>query len=347
MKKTAEKKTSNKFLWSILSVVIAAATIWAVISQARAFSLEGFADYFLDASMPWLAAAVLCMVGFIVFEGMAVLTICRAFGYRTVRGRGFVYAASDIYFSAITPSATGGQPACAFFMMRDGIPGSVTTLALILNLTMYTISILCIGLFTLILQPEIFMTFGLLSRVLIVAGFIVQCLLTLLFLMLLFKRDVLRRICLPVLHLLCRIRVLKREGEWRQRFETYMEEYATYAQMIRGHMRPMLKALIFNLLQRVSVIAVSVCVFLASGGERIKAAKIWAVQCCAVIGSNTIPIPGAMGVSDYIMLDGFSKTVQLRNVVNFELLSRSLSFYACVVICGITTLIAHLIQKKR
>ena len=347
MKKSAEKKSSNKFLWSILSVVIAAATIWAVVSQARAFSLEAFADYFLDASVPWLVAAALCMVGFIFFEGMAVLTICRAFGYHTGRRKGFIYAASDIYFSAITPSATGGQPACAFFMMRDGIPGSVTTLALILNLTMYTISILCIGLFTLILQPEIFLTFGLLSRVLIVAGFIVQCLLTLLFLLLLFKRDVLRKICLPVLHLLCKIRILKREGEWRQKLENYLEEYAAYARMVRGHARAMLKALLYNLLQRVSVITVPVCVFLASGGERIKAAKIWAVQCCAVIGSNTIPIPGAMGVSDYIMLDGFSKTVQLRNVVNFELLSRSISFYVCVLVCGIATLIAHLIQRKR
>ena len=347
IKKSENGKSSNKLLWSLVSVLIAVATVWAVISQARAFSFDSFADYFLDASKPWLFAAVLCMLGFIVFEGMAVTTICRAFGYRVGHGHGFIYSASDIYFSAITPSATGGQPVCAFFMIRDGIPGSVTTLVLIINLTMYTVSILCIGLFTLITQPAVFMTFGLLSQILIVVGFIVQGLLTLLFLMLLAKRDLLHKICLRALNFLCKIKLLRHKEAKQQKLETYMEEYAMYSQMLREHKGPMLKALIFNLLQRISVISVPLCVFMASGGAAAKAARIWAIQCCTVIGSNTIPIPGAMGVSDYIMLDGFSKAVQLHNVVNFELLSRSLSFYVCVLLCGITTLIAHLLAGKR
>ena len=350
-KSTASKSSSdqspNKLLWSLVSVFIAAATIWGVISQARAFSLDSFLSYFLDASIPWILAAILCMLGFIVFEGMAIATICRAFGYRTNRRQGFIYSASDIYFSAITPSATGGQPMCAFFMIRDGIPGSVTTLVLIINLTMYTVSILFLGLITLILQPNIFLTFGLLSRILIAIGFLAQGLLTLLFLMLLVKRDLLRRICLRVLRFLCKIKLLRHEDEKRKKLEIYVEEYAMYSRMLREHREPMLKALVFNLLQRVSVISVPLCVFLASGGKIAQAARIWAVQCCTVIGSNTIPIPGAMGVSDYIMLDGFSEIVHLSNVVNFELLSRSLSFYVCVLLCGITTLIAHLRARKR
>ena len=347
MEKNVNQKSSNKILWSVVSILIAVATVWAVISQARAFTFDSFADYFWDASKPWLLAALLCMLGFIIFEGMAVATICRAFGYRTSFRQGFVYSASDIYFSAITPSATGGQPMCALFMMRNGIPGSVTTLALIINLTMYTVSILILGLFTLITQPGIFLNFGVLSRVLIVLGFIAQGLLTLLFLMLLVKRDLLRRICLRMLNFLCKIKILQHKEEKQQKLETYMEEYAMYSRMLREHKGPMLKALIFNLLQRASVIAVPLCVFLASGGESAKAARIWAIQCCTVIGSNTIPIPGAMGVSDYIMLDGFSKNVQLHDVVNFELLSRSMSFYVCVLLCGVTTLIAYLLAKKR
>ena len=347
VKKSSSDKSSNKILWSLVSVLIAVATIWAVISQARAFSFDSFLSYFLDASKPWLLAAFLCMLGFIIFEGMAITTICRAFGYHANHKQGFVYSASDIYFSAITPSATGGQPVSAFFMIRDGISGSVTTLVLLINLTMYTVSILCLGLVTLITHPSVFLNFGLLSRILIIVGFLVQGLLTLLFLMLLVKRDLLRKICLPMLHFLCRIKLLRHEEEKRKKLEIYIEEYAMYSRMLREHKVPMLKALIFNLLQRASVISVPLCVFLASGGEFAKAARVWAIQCCTVIGSNTIPIPGAMGVSDYIMLDGFSKAVQLHNVVNFELLSRSLSFYVCVLLCGITTLIAHLRAGKK
>ena len=61
----------------------------------------------------WLAAAAGCMFLYIFSEAAAVATACRPFGPRIRMGRGLAYAASDIYFSAITPSATGGQPACA------------------------------------------------------------------------------------------------------------------------------------------------------------------------------------------------------------------------------------------
>ena len=126
-----------------------------------------------------------------------------------------------------------------------------------------------------------------------------------------------------------------------------MAEYARYAGMIGGHRGMLLRAFLCNLLQRASVISVSLCVFLAGGGAARDAVRVWAVQCCAVIGSNTVPIPGAMGVSDYLMLDGFGSLMSPERVVNFELLSRSVSFYTCVLLCGAVTLAGWLRRRKR
>ena len=68
--------------------------------------------------------------------------LSKAFGYKRKFRKALVYSTSDIYFSAITPSATGGQPASAYFMMNDKIPGAVTTIVLLVNLTLYTTSII-------------------------------------------------------------------------------------------------------------------------------------------------------------------------------------------------------------
>lgn len=56
-----------------------------------------------------LAAAALCTLLYILLEGLALLTICRALGYRRSVGQGVLYSAADIYFSAITPSATAAS----------------------------------------------------------------------------------------------------------------------------------------------------------------------------------------------------------------------------------------------
>ena len=334
-------------MWSVLFVLIAAATIWAVLSQSRSFSLRSFAAYASEMSKPWLAMALLSMLGFIVFEEESLIIICRAFGYTVSRGRAFVYSASDIYVSAITPSASGGQPACAWFMIKDGIPGMVATIALLANLSMYAISILVLGVITLLIRPNVFLSFGLLSRWLVILGYLVQGVLAAFFVMLLLKGDLLHKICRTALHLLCKIRLLRQEEEKQRGLDRKMEEYAAHARMIKEHKRAMGKAFFFNMLQRVSVISVPFFVFLASGGEPAKAMDIWAVQCYTVVGSNAVPILGAMGVSDFIMLDGFGKIIPGLYAVSFELLSRSLSFYVCVALCGLTVLIKYLRQRRQ
>ena len=346
MKKPTQK-TRSRLLWSVLFVLIAAATVWAVLSQSRSFSLRTFAAYASGMSKPWLAMALLSMLGFIVFEGESLAVICRAFGCPVSRGRAFIYSASDIYVSAITPSASGGQPACAWFMIRDGIPGMVTTVVLLANLSMYALSILVLGVITLLVRPGVFLSLSLLSRGLVILGYLVQSVLAAFFVMLLLKGNLLHTICRGALHLLCKIRLLKQEEEKQRGLEQKMKEYAAYAGMIKGHKRAMVRAFFFNMLQRASVISVPFFVFLASGGEAARSGDIWAVQCYAVIGSNTVPIPGAMGVSDYIMLDGFRTVLSWQDAVNFELLSRSLSFYVCVALCGLTVLIKYLHQRKQ
>ena len=290
--------------------------------------------------------ALLSMLGFIVFEGEALVVLCRAFGYPTSHARAFIYSAADSYVSAITPSASGGQPACAWFMIKDGIPGMAAAVALLANLSMYAISILVLGMITLLIWPGVFLSLGLLSRGLVILGYLVQSVLAAFFVMLLLKGDLLHKICRKSLHLLCKIRLLKKEEEKQRGLNRKMEEYAAHARMMKEHKRAMGKAFFLNMLQRASVISVPFFIFLASGGEPARAGDIWAVQCYTVVGSNAVPIPGAMGVSDYIMLDGFGTVIPYQDVVNFELLSRSLSFYVCVALCGITVLVKYLHQRK-
>lgn len=337
----------SKIMWSVLFVAIAAATIWAVISNGEYFSAQEFREYVAGTSKGWLIAALISMLGFVVFEKEAVSAVCRGFGYPTGHGQGLIYSTSDIYFSAITPSASGGQPASAYFMIKDGIPASVTTIVLLINLTMYTLSILVISFFVAIVKPGVFMSFGSLSRLLIVCGTVFQVLLIVFFLMLLMKGDVLYRICRAAIRFLCRIKLMKNEREKERALKSYVSEYIMYYDMIKKHKRCIIVSFIFNMLQRISIISVSLFVFLAQGGSIAEAAEIWAVQSYVVIGSNAVPIPGAMGVSDYIMLDGFGRMMSYQNAVNFELLSRSISFYVCILLCGAAVLLRYLIQKRR
>ena len=106
------KQNKNKIICFIVTLLLAAFTIYAVFSGGG-ISFDELMTCIKNASWPELILAMLSMLGFIYFEGEAIRVIVAHMGYPTKRSHGFVYSAADVYFSAITPSASGGQPASA------------------------------------------------------------------------------------------------------------------------------------------------------------------------------------------------------------------------------------------
>ena len=337
----------NQWAWSLLFVIIALGTIAAVILQNKNFSLSDFGNFIQEASFPWLFASLTCMLLYILFEGLALLVICRAFGYKRNLWQGYIYSSADIYFSAITPSATGGQPASAYFMVKDGMSKMMVTTALIMNLCMYSFSILAVGVICFIFRFGMFSNYSFISQLFIVIGFMVQAGLSIFFVFLFAKKSLLHKICSSSIHFLCKLKLMRKEEQKQIRLNNAMERYQRHAQVLAGHKKTMLFVFLFNLLQRFFHICVTVFAFMATGGTLSQAVDVWFLQGYVVIGSYCIPVPGAMGISDYLLLDGFGTIMNETSAVHLELLSRSISFYLCILLCGVSVLLQYLVVKKR
>lgn len=334
-------------IWAVLFLVLALLTVWAIVSNSDGFSYELFKDTLRSSSLGWMITAMVSMLGFILFEGMAILCILKAFGYRRTFGRGFLYSAADIYFSAITPSASGGQPASAYFMMKDGIPGAVVTISLVANLIMYTLALLTVGTAGFVAKPGIFFHFNLLSRFFILLGYVILCGLAIAFYMLIVKPRILERICLFFLKIGKKIHLVRNIDEKRRKLYRAMKEYRQCASIMSEHKLMFAKAFLYNLLQRISQITVTLFVYLATGGKAALAADIWFTQSFVVIGTYSVPIPGGMGVADYLLINGFGAYFNETDAVNLELISRGISFYVCMIISAITVLIGIIYTIRR
>ena len=337
----------KSFLWNLVFLAVAALSVWAVTSQAKGFSPARFSEY-LENNNPWyLAAALVCMLAYIFIGALAVLCLLKGFGYRRSLPEGLSYVSADLYFSAITPSATGGQPAEGYFMVKDGVPAMVSTVTLLTNLLLYTLSIVVIGAAGLIIRPTSFLRFGTLSRILIIVGIGIQLSLALLYGLLLWKKQLLRRICNGLLWLLGKLHLLRNLERKQERLSRVMDNYGKVTEMIKGKRRLLLKGLLLNIAHRACQILVTVFCFLAGGGSWRLVPDLFSMQSNVVLGAYCIPIPGSMGVTDYMMIDGFSSIMDEAQSANLELLSRTLSFYVCVLLCGLIVLIKYAIIRFR
>ncbi|MBR6451903.1 MAG: flippase-like domain-containing protein [Lachnospiraceae bacterium] len=337
----------KNLLWSLAALVIAVISIWAVISQAHHFSLENFGAFIIGADPFWLVAAVICMCFFVLLEGRSLQIILQAFGYRKKWRTCLVYSAADIYFSAITPSATGGQPASAFFMISDGIPAAVVTLALLLNLVLYTVSIMLVGLLALVVRPSIFIHFYGFSKFLIIIGYVALGLLSTGFILLIRYEQILHKIIGGLISLLHKIKLLRRLEHWQKKTDKIIADYKKCVGMIQGHLPELLRAFFCNFLQRFVQICVPAFVVLSMKRSADQALSVWVTQVFVTIGSNCVPIPGAQGVSDYLLLDGLGEMMGNDVAINLDLLSRSISFYACVLISLLVVAVAYFRRREK
>lgn len=335
----------KKLLWACLSLIIAGLTIWAVASQSRSFSPADLWKLIKGAHKGWLTAALCAMFGFIFFEGMAIIRVTARLGYKKSPLNGTLYGASDVYFSAITPSATGGQPVCAWFMIRDGIPAATTTVTLLITLVMYTLSLLLSGIFTLLFFFPAFMAFSNLAKLMIGLGSVILLFLGLFFLMLLAKPRILYHICDGFLHFLEKIHLMRGAKRLRGKLGTVMEEYALCSRMLLGKGGVLLESFFWNLCQRLSYFMVTFLLFMAVGRGSGMAVKATVVQCLSCVGSNCIPIPGAMGAADYMLLDGFGQILNEENAVAMEMLCRGVTFYGSVSVGLIIVIIGYFIGR--
>ncbi len=336
------KNNIKQILWSCILILLIVLTVVIVIKQNESFSFDGFIKYIAGANVWWIMLAFIAMAGFIIFEGLAILELCKAFGYKVKKRRSLVYSAMDIYFSAITPSATGGQPASAMCMMQDKIPGAVTTIVLLLNLTLYTIAIIVIGVICFTFNLKGFMHFSIISQYMIIIGCIVQFVLLTVFLLLVYKEKIITKIADVGVKILHRLHLIKNIEKKQAHLVEVEKQYKECATAIKNNKATVFKAFIFNLIQRVSLIMVSVCIYMSVEGKVYNIIKVFTIQGYVVLGSNSIPIPGAVGAADYLFIDGFGSLV--KDTVSIELLSRGISFYCCIIICGIISLLVYSIK---
>ncbi|MCR5148654.1 MAG: flippase-like domain-containing protein [Eubacterium sp.] len=341
------KEKKNKLLWPILFFVIAALSVWAIKEQNKSFSFKEFSEFIGTAKISFIVGAFISVFMYIGFEALALKSITQIFGYKTSFLNNYFYASGDLYFSAITPSATGGQPACGYFMNKDGVPLMAATMVLIVNTFLYTFSLVIMGVLDLIINPKTILSFGPWSKFFIIFGILIQIVLATFFWLLIKKEYLLEKICSKFVRFLGKLKFVKNVDGKVEKINKKMDEYRDIAKMLEGKSKKFIIPLIYNLLMRCSLIAVSVFVYLATGNLAAGVGKVVSIQILVIIGAYVIPIPGAIGITDYIMIDGYKSLFDAKHAVNLELLSRSISFYACVLLCGILTLVKFILVNRR
>ncbi|MBQ3266140.1 MAG: flippase-like domain-containing protein [Ruminococcus sp.] len=326
-------------------------TFYVIFRNSDGFSLKSLGEFVSKIHWPFLAGAFLCMFLNIGCKGLSIGVLSKALGYRKGLRRNYAYASADIYFSAITPSATGGQPASAYYMVKDGIPISHTTAILSVNLLMYTASLMALSLLTFIVRPKLFITIdSWIVKVCIIVGLAVQLLFLSVYVMIMISEKVVITIATWLVKLAALVRIVKDKEEYIGRIEGSVRRFKASVMLLSHNKKALLGSFLCNFIERIVYISIGVLVFYGAlynipelAGVKISVVDIYALEAFCWFGAYCVPLPGAVGASEAIFNNVFKMVIA--NVVLLDstmVITRGINFYISFLFAGTVTLVHHI-----
>jgi len=340
-------KNAKKQIWNILFlVVLVGITLAILFTSNRELNFKNIGDFILRSN-PWLLIlAFLCMLAGIVCEGLSIRVIARKLGYKCKVISSMAYSSADIYYSALTPSASGGQPASAYYMVKDGIDAGGTTFILLFNLIAYTLAIFVVGALAFILRPGMFSQFEFFVKFLIIAGIIIQGALLGFFVACMFCHKAVLKVGNGLISLLARMKLVKKIEKWQGKLAEAVEKYRAGFEEIKKHKSVFFQALLLNVAQRVTKLFIDCFVCMAAGCG-LSFVELVAMQAFVTLGYNSVPLPGGVGAYEYLYLRIYGLGLESAFILSAVMVSRVISYYLSIVVSGIFTLGYHVgILKK-
>lgn len=303
-------------------------------------------NFFKSCNPWWIAAAFACILLSTLFEGLSLHVIARYFGYKPRLVSSVAYSAADSFYSALTPSASGGQPAAAFYMARDGMPIGKASFGLVFNLICYTVAIFVMGLIALCINPSLFLGIdGWLGKTLIIFGVVVNCVLLALSIGCIFFGKIILKAANGIITLFVKIKIIKNEQKWRDKVASEVEKYAACRHILKSKPLLIISTMILNILQRATKTLLPCFVCLAADPDA-PLGDLIVLQVFVLYGYNSIPLPGGVGAYEYLFLQAYSVVYGKEFVLVALMISRLISYYINMLISGVYTLVYHLVPAK-
>lgn len=340
------KKSTKKQILNIGFVVaLVAITFIALLNSNKELNFESLKTFFSECNYWYIAGAFGCFVAFVLFEALSLHVILRKFGYKPKVSSSIAYSTSDIYYSAITPSASGGQPASAYYMIRDGVSGGTSGFSLIFNLVGYTAALLILGVVAFVIDFNMFLEFVPFVQVLIVFGFVAQVALLIFFILCMCKHQQVLSFARFCVNLLYKIHVIKNKDKWMVKAEKVVDKYRGCYDDFKKNKITLFWVVLLNMAQRLSQIMISV--FVCKSVVDCDVIDVFAMQSFVVLGYNSIPLPGGIGAYEYLYLEIYGNSFSSSFIVVAMMVTRVISYYLSMILCGIYTMVYHLFKNKK
>lgn len=301
-----------------------------------------------NADPRWLAVGLLFAFIFVAGESSIIYYMLRVLGQKTKFLRCLKYSFIGFFFSYITPSASGGQPAQMYYMKKDGTKIGFSTLIMLLITIAYKAVLVILGLVFLVFNYSFIADHVGKMRWLLVLGFVLNIAFIAVLAAVFVKPVWARKAGIRIVNLLTNIKVIKAKNNQKyiEKITRICDNYTIGADYIKNNLHTVVNVFLITTVQRLSLFAITWIVYKSYGLNGYGILPVIALQTMIGISVEMLPLPGAAGITEGCFMIMFDRIFGKGLVKPALLLSRGMSFYAVLIVGGLVTLASHIVMLK-
>ena len=306
------------------------------------YDLKKTIDLIFKVDSKYIILAIITMFLSITFEGLNLRAIIGSLGSKISILNSIKYTLVGFFFSGITPGGGGGQPMEIYYLTKEQIPGTHSTLALLMELCSFHIVTLILGFIGLIANPNLLAN-GFIWIFIIGTTFKIIVLATIL--IGLFSRKLSKIIVDWFLKFLKRINY-RNIDKMKADVSVALEKYHEGSVFIKEHRSIFLKSLLIVLIQVIANYGVTYFIYRSFGLNKYGFIEIVLIQSLLLVSTSSIPLPGAVGISENAFLTIYLTVFGAEFLASAMLLSRGITFYLFMIISLLVVIYVTIKRKK-
>ncbi len=273
-----------------------------------------------------------CAVFYVCAEGFMIWYLLLAAGRKTRLFQCFGYSFIGFFFSGITPSATGGQPAQLVIMKKNGIPLGDATLTLMTVALLYKLVLVLIGAGLLLFWKDGLHTYLGSYTALYCLGLCLNLLLVILLLLVMFHGEWLEKLLLSAEKIGIRLRLCKPSQQRAAAFHRIVTDYQSTFRFFLSHKSKILFVTFCTFLQRCSLFLLPCLIYRGMGLNGFHVLTILALQASVYISVDMLPLPGSQGISELMYHTVFASVFTGDTLTASMCITRGISFYFLLIL---------------
>ncbi len=341
-----KKKRQNIFRLVYISATIVVILLIGLLNH----DIDTLKEIIPQINKKWIAVSLLAMIMFWLSDAFLLKQVTSYIFGKQRFIKSLKIGIMGLYYGALTPFSSGGQPMQVVYMRREGIPIGTSTSIITIKFIVYELSLCLLYVIAMLAKGSFFFQNYHHIFWITTAGFILNLIAVGFISMVFLNRPITEKIVHGFIHFLSKLKIIRKEEKRTAHIDNLIDDFFVSSTYIKNNIAHFFLSILISVVNLGFLFAIPYLIYRAFGLHNESFMLIFTLQAFLFLAVSFVPLPGAAGASEGGFYIFFSKFFGSIPIFMPMIIWRFLTYYLIILLGSlwvITSEVKHIHRSKK